>query len=280
MYILLSWVWQTLHWRPQWKSHQLIWTSHHRHSSRFHIQVHAPIFTAFPSSLTVARGAAASFEATLNAPPATVAWMKDGKEVKEQAMKHRITASGNKVYCFFKQFQHAFHCTFKLICTVDACEKMMTTWNLTYHQWSITLLVTDRTCCLLDKHLYNSHSHHNTDPDNAQVCLDVMECTTGDAGQYALIITNKKGESKAAFSLNVWPQKISSVDLFWGKKASFLNPRDGGDPPKGARSLKNWDFIPARAAPGSPLLFILTCYLCKLTFIIPLQLRQHKSLIS
>ena len=24
MYILLSWVWQTLHWRPQWKSHQLI----------------------------------------------------------------------------------------------------------------------------------------------------------------------------------------------------------------------------------------------------------------
>ena len=74
------------------------------HSSRFHepphLQVHAPIFTAFPSSLTVARGAAASFEATLNAPPATVAWMKDGKEVKEQAMKHRITASGNKVHCF------------------------------------------------------------------------------------------------------------------------------------------------------------------------------------
>ena len=60
-------------------------------------QVHAPIFTAFPTSLTVARGAAASFEATLNAAPATVAWMKDGKEVKEQPMKHRITASGNKV---------------------------------------------------------------------------------------------------------------------------------------------------------------------------------------
>jgi hypothetical protein len=81
--------------------------------------------------LTVARGAAASFEATLNAAPATVAWMKDGTEVKEQPMKHRITASGNKV------------------------------------------------------------------------CLDVMECATGDAGQYALIVTNKKGESKAAFSLNV-----------------------------------------------------------------------------
>ena len=30
-----------------------------------------------------------------------------------------------------------------------------------------------------------------------------MECATGDAGQYALIVTNKKGESKAAFSLNV-----------------------------------------------------------------------------
>ena len=60
-------------------------------------QVHAPIFTAFPASLTVARGAAASFEATLNAAPATVAWMKDGKEVKEQPMKHRITSSGNKV---------------------------------------------------------------------------------------------------------------------------------------------------------------------------------------
>ena len=57
--------------------------------------------------------------------------------------------------------------------------------------------------CLLDKHLHQSLSHCNIDHDNAQVCLDVMECATGDAGQYALIITNKKGESKAAFSLNV-----------------------------------------------------------------------------
>jgi len=94
-------------------------------------EVHAPVFTAFPASLTVAKAAAASFEATLNSPPATTSWMKDGKEVKEQPMKHRITASGNKV------------------------------------------------------------------------CLDVMECSTADAGQYALIVTNKKGESKAAFSLNI-----------------------------------------------------------------------------
>ena len=58
--------------------------------------------------------------------------------------------------------------------------------------------------CLLDNHLHQPLSHNNNiDHHNAQVCLDVMECTTADAGQYALIITNKKGESKAAFSLNV-----------------------------------------------------------------------------
>jgi hypothetical protein len=44
---------------------------------------------------------------------------------------------------------------------------------------------------------------HRITASGNKVCLDVMECTTGDAGQYALIITNKKGESKAAFSLNV-----------------------------------------------------------------------------
>jgi len=94
-------------------------------------EIHAPIFTSFPPSLTVSKGSSASFEATLNGSPATVTWMKDGKEVKEQPMKHRITSKGNKV------------------------------------------------------------------------CLDVMECSTGDVGQYALIVTNKKGESKAAFSLNI-----------------------------------------------------------------------------
>ncbi|XP_071744148.1 myosin light chain kinase, smooth muscle-like [Lepeophtheirus salmonis] len=34
-------------------------------------------------------------------------------------------------------------------------------------------------------------------------CLDIMECSNGDNGQYAIIATNKKGDTKAAFSLNV-----------------------------------------------------------------------------
>jgi len=33
--------------------------------------------------------------------------------------------------------------------------------------------------------------------------LDILECSTADAGQYAVLVTNKKGEAKAAFSLNV-----------------------------------------------------------------------------
>jgi len=94
-------------------------------------EVLAPGFTKFPSSLTVDRGSSASFEAELAAAPVSVVWMKDGKEVKEQPMKHRITAKGNKVG------------------------------------------------------------------------LDILECSTADAGQYALIVTNKKGDSKAAFSLNL-----------------------------------------------------------------------------
>ena len=32
--------------------------------------------------------------------------------------------------------------------------------------------------------------------------LDILEVGSADAGQYALIVTNKKGDSKAAFSLN------------------------------------------------------------------------------
>lgn len=91
----------------------------------------APVFTSFPSSLTVSRGASASFQAVLNCSPTTVTWMKDGKEIKAQPMKHRITSSDNKV------------------------------------------------------------------------CLDIMECSMGDVGQYALIVTNKKGESKSSFSLNI-----------------------------------------------------------------------------
>jgi len=57
--------------------------------------------------------------------------MKDGTEVKEQPMKHRITSKGTKA------------------------------------------------------------------------TLDILECSTADAGQYALIVSNKKGDSKSAFSLNV-----------------------------------------------------------------------------
>jgi len=94
-------------------------------------EVFAPQFVKFPSSLTVERGAAASFEAELKAAPTRISWMKDGKEVKEQPMKHRITSSGTKV------------------------------------------------------------------------SLDILECGTADAGQYALIVSNKKGDSKSAFSLNV-----------------------------------------------------------------------------
>ena len=36
-----------------------------------------------------------------------------------------------------------------------------------------------------------------------KVCLDIMECSTADAGQYAVIVAGDKGENKAAFSLNV-----------------------------------------------------------------------------
>jgi len=95
-------------------------------------EVTSPRFTRFPVSLTVDRAASASFEAVLEAAPASVAWMKDGRELKEQAMKYRMTAKGTKL------------------------------------------------------------------------SLDILECTTSDAGQYALIVANKKGaDSKAAFSLNV-----------------------------------------------------------------------------
>jgi len=94
-------------------------------------EVFAPAFKRFPVSLSVERGASASFEAEVDAPPASLIWMKDGRELKEQAMKYRMTSKGGKVG------------------------------------------------------------------------LDILECSPGDAGQYALILTNKRGESKAAFSLNV-----------------------------------------------------------------------------
>ena len=37
----------------------------------------------------------------------------------------------------------------------------------------------------------------------ALLSLDIKDCGEGDAGQYAIIATNSKGEAKAAFSLNV-----------------------------------------------------------------------------
>jgi len=94
-------------------------------------EIFAPKFKKFPISLTVEKSASASFEADIDSPPSTVAWMKDGREIKEQGMKYRMTVKGTKL------------------------------------------------------------------------TLDILECSLTDAGQYALIVTNKKGESKAAFSLNV-----------------------------------------------------------------------------
>jgi len=93
--------------------------------------VFAPTFKKFPSSLTVEKSGSASFEAEVDSAPTTVAWMKDGREIKEQGMKYRMSSKGTRL------------------------------------------------------------------------SLDIMECSMSDAGQYALIVTNKKGESKAAFSLNV-----------------------------------------------------------------------------
>jgi len=94
-----------------------------------------PAFAKFPRSLTVSRGAAASFVATLTAPPGPdtrVTWMKDGKVIgSEQPLKLKV--SQNK----------------------------------------------------------------------ALLSLDVKDCADGDAGQWAVIATNAKGEAKAAFSLNV-----------------------------------------------------------------------------
>jgi len=94
-------------------------------------EVFAPQFSTYPSSLTVDKGRAATFEAVLNSAATNVTWMKDGKELKEQPMKYRISSQGNKL------------------------------------------------------------------------SLDIMETIGADVGQYALIVSNKKGESKAAFSLNI-----------------------------------------------------------------------------
>lgn len=90
-----------------------------------------PVFKSFPRSVTVTRGSSACFTGELTAPPTSLIWMKDGKEIKETPMKYKITTTG------------------------------------------------------------------------AKMSLDIMECSPADAGQYALIVSNKKGESKSAFSINI-----------------------------------------------------------------------------
>jgi len=87
-----------------------------------------------PKSLTVNRGDSAAFVAELEAgasEPLNATWMKDGKELKEQPMKIKLS-----------------------------CNKTL-------------------------------------------VSLNISDCGSGDAGQYACIVSNNKGEVKAAFSLNV-----------------------------------------------------------------------------
>jgi len=87
-----------------------------------------------PKSLTVNRGGSAAFVAELEAgasDPINATWMKDGKELKEQPMKIKLS-----------------------------CNKTL-------------------------------------------VSLNISDSGPGDAGQYACIVSNNKGEVKAAFSLNV-----------------------------------------------------------------------------
>ena len=93
-----------------------------------------PKLKTFPKSLTVNRGDSSAFVAELEggaADPPNATWMKDGKVLKEQAMKVRIS-----------------------------CKKTI-------------------------------------------LSLDISDCGEHDAGQYACIVSNNKGEIKAAFSLNV-----------------------------------------------------------------------------
>ena len=52
-------------------------------------EVFVPRFKRFPVSLSVAKGASACFEAEADSAPASVTWMKDGRELKEQPMKYR-----------------------------------------------------------------------------------------------------------------------------------------------------------------------------------------------
>jgi len=94
----------------------------------------SPKLKNHPKSLTVNRGDSAAFVAELEAgaaEPLNATWMKDGKELKEQPMKIKLS-----------------------------CKKTL-------------------------------------------VSLNISDSGSGDAGQYACIVSNSKGDVKAAFSLNV-----------------------------------------------------------------------------
>jgi len=90
-----------------------------------------PGFRTFPASLTLDRGLKATFTADLDKIAETVTWMKDGKQITEQAGKFRISKTGTKI------------------------------------------------------------------------SFEISNCSQSDSGQYAVIAANKKGENKAAFSVNV-----------------------------------------------------------------------------
>lgn len=94
-------------------------------------QNQAPNFKTYPKSLTLDRGLKASFEAELDKPAESVSWLKDGKQINEQAGKFRTSKTGNRI------------------------------------------------------------------------TLEISNCSQSDSGQYAVIATNKKGDTKAAFSVNV-----------------------------------------------------------------------------
>ena len=92
-----------------------------------------PRFKTFPKSLTVAKNSTAKFECETFEAAKEVAWMKDGKELKEIPLKLRL-------------------------------EKAKT---------------------------------------GKTMSLGIVDASEADSGQYAVIAVNDKGESKAAFSLNV-----------------------------------------------------------------------------
>uniref|UniRef100_A0A1Y1MHB7 Ig-like domain-containing protein n=2 Tax=Photinus pyralis TaxID=7054 RepID=A0A1Y1MHB7_PHOPY len=92
--------------------------------------VKAPVFKTFPTSVTVAEGEVASFQAETEEEPLQINWLKDGKPLKEST-KYRFTVDGKRY------------------------------------------------------------------------TLQIMSCDSNDIGQYQAKAIGKKGESFAAFSVNV-----------------------------------------------------------------------------